>query len=145
MKMRSLLLRKVSRGVSRRGPEGFILMETMLAVAIFAIAVLSLAQCVEQCLKAEIFKEEDAKARVALQNKMAELESGAAPPTESKEEKLEGEFKGMVMKTESKEFKAKNEKEEDIVGLYTITLTLEWLSNGEKASRSLQFYVYPKR
>ena len=39
----------------RHASRGFLLLESMLAVAIFAIGILALGRCVENCLKAERF------------------------------------------------------------------------------------------
>ena len=63
---------------SRCGKKrGVMLLEAMLAVAIFAIGVITLGRCVSNCIAAERLVQEDALARRALENRWAEIESGA--------------------------------------------------------------------
>ena len=59
---------------ARRG--GFVLIEVMLGVMIFAIGVLALGRCVNNCISAETLREETERARLALENRMAEVEAG---------------------------------------------------------------------
>ena len=115
----------------------------MLAVLIFSIGVLSLGQCVENCLKAEAFKEEDSRARRILENRMLEIEAGVEALGEKKTEEVKA-YPGMKLSTTPIILKAKNEKKEEIAGIYDVTLTLTWPSHGTTQSKSLQFYVYPR-
>ena len=55
---------------SRCGKKrGVMLLEAMLAVAIFAIGVITLGRCVSNCIAAERLVQEDALARRALENR----------------------------------------------------------------------------
>jgi type II secretory pathway component PulJ len=125
------------------GRRGFVLFEAMLATVIFALAVLSLGRCVDNCLRADILMQEDERARRALENRMNEIEAGAVAITEPLTDELKGAFEGMTLKQSREELKRKNEKEQEISGLFKITLELSWSSHNEPRSRSLQFYVYP--
>src|SRR4051794_7257889 len=58
--------------------RGYVLLEAVLAVAIFALGMLALGHCISQGLMAERVKTEDARARRVLQNRFAEIEAGAA-------------------------------------------------------------------
>ena len=127
------------------------LLEAMLAVMIFAIGVITLGRCVSNLIAAERQKEDEALARRALENRWAEVESGAVPmnatkggPTSSSEE-LKGPFAGMTMKMTTVPVQKKNEKEEKIEGISAVTLTVEWQSGGEEQSKELIFYVYPRQ
>ena len=122
-------------------PAAFVLMEAMLAVAIFAIGVLTLGRCVSNCLAAEQFKVEDARARRALENRVAEIEAGAVPLNKSLTEKLTGEFAGLELQQAARPLKMKNEKGEDLTGLLAVTLQVTWRVSGEARSRELIFYV----
>lgn len=115
----------------------------MLATAIFAIAVLALGRCVENCLRADVLMQDEEKARRALENRMNEIEAGAVVVTDPVSDDLKGMFEGMTLKTSREELKRKNEKEQDITGLYKITLELDWANRNEPHTRTLQFYVYP--
>lgn len=124
--------------------RGFVLLEAMIAVAIFAIGVLALGKCVSNCLVAERFKEEDGRARRALENRMLEIEAGSVPLSDSITEELKEPFDGMTIKQTRVPLKKKNEKDEDIVGLESVTLELTWKSDGEEHAKELTFYVYPQ-
>ena len=140
------------RRASRHGKKrGVMLLEAMLAVAIFAIGVITLGKCVSNCIAALRQQEEYGLARRALENRWAEIETGAVVlgatgggPTSSSEE-LKAPFVGMKMKTVSVPVKKKNEKEEKIEGISAVTLTVLWESGGEEWSKELIFYVYPRQ
>jgi len=125
--------------------RAFILFESMLAVAIFSLAVLALGKCVDNCMRAEILKEQDSRARRFLENRMAEIEAGAVPlDDKTLTVELKDAFAGMTLKQSRAPLQRKNEKKQDIVGLYTVTLDLSWVYRGDKQSRTLAFYVFPK-
>lgn len=124
--------------------EGFLLFEAMLAVTIFSLAVLGLGKCVDNCLQAETLTQDDGRARQVLENRMAEVEAGAIDLTATKTEELKGRYAGMTLKSSRAPLKRKNEKGDEIAGLFTVTLDLTWESRGEKQQRQLQFYVFPK-
>ena len=84
-----------ARQRARRGKaRGFMLLEALLAVTIFALGVLTLGRCVSACLSAERLKAEDALARRALENRWAEIESGAVQMTNESTEELKAPFEG---------------------------------------------------
>ncbi|MCX6978454.1 MAG: hypothetical protein NTX04_11085, partial [Verrucomicrobia bacterium] len=89
--------------------------------------------------------EEDGRARRALENRWAEVESGAVQLSNESSEDLLAPFLGMRMKTTRVAIERKNEKEEKIVGLFSVTLEVSWQSDGEEQSKSLIFYVYPRQ
>ena len=137
---------------SRCGKKrGVMLLEAMLAVAIFAIGVITLGKCVSNCIAAQRQQDEEALARRALENRWAEIEAGAVPlatqggGSASSSEELKGPFAGMKMKTVSVPVKKKNEKEEKIEGISAVTLTATWESDRQEWSKELIFYVYPRQ
>jgi Tfp pilus assembly protein PilV len=125
--------------------RAFVLIETILAVGIFSIGILALGQCVQNCVLADTAKEQDNRARRALENEMALIESGAKPLAESSTEELKGMFDGMVLKTTRTLLKEKNEKNQDIVGIYAVRLQVGWKIGEEQQSRSVDFYYQPKQ
>ena len=131
--------------------RGVMLLEAMLAVAIFAIGVITLGRCVGYCISAERQVQEAALARRALENRWAEIESGAVVlgaqggGSTSSTDELKGPFAGMKLKTVSVPVKKKNEKEEKIEGISAVTLTVTWESDREEQSKELIFYVYPRQ
>jgi prepilin-type N-terminal cleavage/methylation domain-containing protein len=127
------------------GRRGFTLLEAMLAVMIFSVGVVALGRCVENCLVADRIKEEDARARRALENAMAAIEAGAVTPSDSSTEELKGMFAGMKLKTTRLPLKEKNEKNQDIFGIFTVTLEVSWTIGAAKQSREISFYNYPRQ
>ena len=126
----------------RRRRRGFVLLEAMLAVAIFALGMLALGRCVTNCLKAERFKVEDALARRALENRIAEIESGAFPLPEKTVDKLPAPFAGLTLVQTREPLRKENEHGLELVGLFSVTLQVSWQSGGETQSRQLVFYVH---
>ena len=125
--------------------RGVVLIEAMIAVAIFSIGVLALGRCVEQCITAEMIKEEDERARRFLASRMAEIEQGSVVVTDKASEELKGEFEGMLLRTTRVPLKKKNEDNKELFGLFSITLELVWKNKGQEQSRELNFYVYPRQ
>ncbi len=125
--------------------RAFVLLEVMLGVAIFAMGVIALGRCVNNCLSAEIARAEDERARLALENRMAEIESGEVVIEDPKTEELEGRFAGLTLKQSRTQLKVKNEKNEDILGLYKIDLEVDWNNGNEPQVKQLTFYVLRSR
>ena len=131
---------------ARRGKaHGFMLLEALLAVTIFALGVLTLGRCVSGCVSAERLKEEDALARRALENRWAEIESGAVQLTNESTEDLKAPFEGMKLKTTRVAVVKTNEKDEKIEGIFAVTLGVTWESDSEEQTKELIFYVYPRQ
>ena len=122
--------------------RGFVLLEAMIAVAVFSIGVLALGRCVQNCIVAERAKVEDEHARRFLMNRMAEIEHGSVVLQDKATEELKGAFAGMVLKTTRVPLKKKNEKKQELPGLFVVTLELAWKSNGQDQSKDLTFYVF---
>ena len=139
------------RNAGRARERGVMLLEALLAVTIFAIGVITLGRCVSNCIAALRMQEEDGLARRALENRWAEVESGAVPLMDagngsaSRSEELKSPFAGMTMKMTTVPVQKKNEKEEKIEGISAVTLTVTWQSGGEEQSKELIFYEYPRK
>lgn len=129
-----------------RARSGFLLFEAMLAVIIFSMAVLALGRCVENCLRADKFRREEGHARRLLANRMTEILAGAVPLTDKASEKWDkGPWAGMELLSTRVPLELKNEKEQELFGLYQVTLVLKWKSGTEVISRELTFYIYPRQ
>lgn len=130
----------MNRGTRWR--RGFLLLETMIGVAIFAIGVLALARCVARCLDTESAKVWDDRARIALENRMAEIEAGAVTFEVGNSEKLTGIFEGITLNQTRVRLRLKNEEGKEIPGLYQIGLEAQWKEPSGTQSKALTFYVY---
>lgn len=128
---------------TRRG--GFLLLETMIGVMVFAIGVLALAQCVSRCLDVESAKVADERARIALENRMAEIEAGAVYFETGKEEKLEGMFQGITLNQTRTPLHFVEENKLELNGLYQIQVEALWEEPSGQQSKVLTFYVYQPR
>lgn len=126
------------------GHSAFVLFEAMLAVAIFSLGVLALAHCMQNCLQAEMMKEEDVRLRRLLENRMIEIEAGAVPLSDVSTDTLKGAFEGISLKTTRTPLKLRNEKDQEITGLFSIKLEATWTTGGQKLERSLDFYLFPR-
>jgi len=136
-------IRNPRSAIVRRG--AFVLGEVLLGVSIFAIGVLALGRCVSNCVIAESARQETERARLALENRMAEVEAGEIPTDKDRSDDLDDDFPGMTMKQSRHPVTAKNEKNADILGLYEIDLEVDWTSENQPQSRSLSFYVLRSR
>jgi len=123
---------------------GFLLLETMIGVAVFALGALVLARCLNHCIDAEIIKLQDQRARLVLENRMAEIEGGAVKFQDKNavEEKLEGRFAGITLRQSREALKLANENDEELTGLYAVTLQAVWTAPQGEQSKELRFYVY---
>ncbi len=124
---------------------GFVLLEIMIAVAIFSIGVIALGQCVDNCIRAEIARNDDQKARLALENRVAELRAGAVEIGQGGGEELKGKFTGVTISQARVPLERKNEKNEPLLGLYENKVTASWTSDGEPQSKSVVFYELEQR
>jgi hypothetical protein len=100
----------------------------------------------ENLHRAERFRREDSLARRLLANRMTEILAGAVPLTDKASEKFEkGPWAGMEMLTTREPLELKNEKEQELFGLYTVTLVLKWKSRDSVETRDMSFIVYPRQ
>jgi Tfp pilus assembly protein PilV len=123
---------------------GFVLLEAMVAVMIFAIGIVALGRCVENCMRAELAQVSDANARRVLENRMREIQVGAIALKESNTEDLKGPFAGMKLTTKSRKEKFQNEKEINFE-IEVVELEVLWEVDGRENSRTLDFYVLPRK
>lgn len=117
------------------------LLEIMLAVAIFTMGVITLGAALTQCLVAQRLRYESERARLALQNRMAEIQANPAMPDDSARREMKGSFAGLTMVEKRKAVEFKNEEGAIMAGLNQVTLTAEWQFEGERMSRTSTFYL----
>ena len=115
--------------------------EIMLAVFIFTMGVIALGASLAQCVNAQRLRNESERARLALQNRMAEIQANPAMPDNSARRPMKGAFEGITMVEKRKVIEFKNEEGAIMSGLNQVTLTAEWPSDGETISRTVTFYL----
>ncbi len=128
--------------MARRRLRGFVMLEAMLAVAIFAIGVLALGKCVTNCMAAEKFDADSARVWQALQNRASELQAGASPLSD-REEPMAAPFEDIRMRQRCRPLSRRNENNVELTGIYAVTLEAQWQVGGEVRSQSIAFYVQP--
>ena len=118
----------------RQRTDGFLLIEILLAVAIFVVGVIALGRCVSSCVTAQSVRDQEERARLALQNAMLELQASPVLPDENHREKLKGMFEGMTLIERRRTLSVENEDHILLPDLHEITLRVEWLDgNGTRA------------
>ena len=121
---------------SRFSPRrAFVLFEVMLGVAIFSIGIIALGRCVNNCIVAESAREESERARLALENRMAEIEGGEMATDKERSDDLEDAFAGITLKQSRHAVEAKNEKNAVINNLYQVDLEADWTTENEPQSK----------
>lgn len=129
----------------RRRRRGFILLDTLLGVTIFAVGVLFLGQAVNNCLDAQSARTVDQRARLALENRLAEIEAGIVELEDEVTTETEGMFSGITIRQTREALEEYNEEAEALTGLWLVTLTAGWESWGQPQKKQLTFYVYRER
>ena len=124
---------------------GFLLLEAMLAVAIFGFGVIALSRCVENCMRAERIRREEGLAQRVLANYFTQIETEALPLADHSTEQLKGAWADMTMNITREQMKLQNEKEQELFGLYKVTLDVSWTAGRETIHRDLSFILYPKQ
>ena len=117
----------------------------LAAVAIFAVGVLALGRCVENCLRAEKYRRQEGLAQRALANYAVQIETDALPLTDKMTEDLKGAWTGMTMNILREPLTLRNEKDQELFGLYKVSLALSWKDGRETIQRGLSFYIYPRQ
>ncbi|MBV9127656.1 MAG: hypothetical protein JO117_06160 [Verrucomicrobia bacterium] len=124
-----------------RAASGMLLLEVMLAVAIFALGVIGLGRCINNCLVIESFRAQDARACQALDNRAAEIQASLTLPDVSRKTELDAPYAGYTLIETRRPADLRNERGEALAGLFEITLRAEWKSRGATQSRETKFYL----
>ena len=124
----------------RRRQRGFLLLEIILATMIFALGVLALGRCLSVCLTAQGIRAQEERARMVLENRMAELQASPTLPDEMRRTQLKGGDAGMTLTERRRTLDLKNENNLPLDNLHEITLSAEWTGpGGSKQNRQVVF------
>ena len=124
----------------RRRRDGFLLLEIILATLIFTVSVLALGRCLNTCLTVQGIRAQEERARMAVENRMAEIQASPTLPDENKRTQLKGSFAGITLVEHRRTLDLKNENNLGLNDLHEITVTAEWTGpGGHRQERQVVF------
>lgn len=127
---------------AKRHRSGFALYEVLIGMTIFVVGVLALGRSVENCLNASYLTADEDRVRLILANRMAEVQAKPGAPEESKETKVDSGFGVVNVVQKSVPAGLKDDKDLELTGIRTVTLTAQWKRGGTMQTRKVEFYVY---
>lgn len=127
---------------ARRLVRAFALYEVLLGVAVFAIGVLVLGRCVENCLRATTLSADDERMRQILSNRMAEIQATPGFPDKTKETKIDSGYGEVRLIQKSENAGLKDERDLEMGGIFLVSLKVEWTRSGQTQSKKVEFYVF---
>ena len=127
---------------AKRSLRAFALYEVLLGVTVFVLGVLALGRSVQNCLNASSLSAEDARVRLLLSNRMAEIQVTPTVPDPSKESKIDTGYGIVRLIQKTVPVNMVEDDGTDLTGIRIVTLTAEWLSGGTMQRKQLEFYVY---
>jgi hypothetical protein len=74
-----------------------------------------------------------------------QIETEALPLADQMTEQLKGAWTGMTLNITREQLKLENEKDQELFGLYKVTLDLSWSTGTEVIHRDLSFILYPRQ
>ena len=134
---------QASRAAPARGrrERGFLLLEVVVAVAIFALGAVAIGRVMAECLATQRIRFETERARLILQNRMAEIQAATGMPDDLKRRALRAPFEGYTLTEKRIPLNLRNDDGTVLGGMNEVQLTVEWEMNGQKLQRSISFYL----
>ncbi len=129
------------RPLARRADRGFLLLEVVVAVAIFALGAVAIGRVMSECLATQRIRFETERARLILQNRMAEIQAATGMPDDLKRRTLPAPFLGYTLTEKRVPLNLRNDDGTVLGGMNEVQLTVEWEVNGQKVQRSVAFYL----
>lgn len=123
--------------VKRSG--GYMLLEVLIALTVFSIAVVGMAEAINASIEAMNFLTRQETMRNRLQALIVE-----AMQMEKREEmafSIDDQAEGIRYRTELEELKWENRKKEPINGLYVLRAIAEFENNGTPVTETVEVYV----
>lgn len=119
------------------------LLELMIAIAIFAVAVIGIAKSINSCLTAVRITREEAAITRLLSNRMTEINASQTLPDKHSERRVATPVAAVRLIEECKPLDgAANQNNERLAGLYEVVLRAEWQSDRtQNLTRDLSFFI----
>jgi type II secretory pathway component PulJ len=131
-----------NRILKGRASRAFVLLEVLIGVSIFAIGIIALGQAMSNCMLAEGARMEDQRAHAALQSEMAQIEAGMVQLTTTRTVQLDGASTGITLVETRTPLALQNENNQQLTGLYSVTIEADWKQDSQPQSKTITFYVY---
>ena len=119
--------------------SAYILMEVMLATAIFACAAVALAVALSDTITAGDRLQRESRVIWGLESRMNEAKLKRLVLGK---ETLPPDGTDIVYEQETSQLDLKNDKNQILAGMYNITITAHWMENHRPVSLVSQKYVY---
>jgi type II secretory pathway pseudopilin PulG len=123
----------------QRRKQGFTLVEALVALGVFAFAVLGFLMAFDTALEAAREVRREAMIRQILEDRMAWLEHAPLEPGESR---LEGPIPGMLIREEISQERLVDERQNIYDGFWRVRVLVEWERAGEKETMEAGFLRY---
>jgi Tfp pilus assembly protein PilV len=121
-----------------RKKSGFMLFEVMVAVTVFAVAALGLANALNNTIDAALAWQREGEIRLGLQSKLAELK---AKPLQVAKVTDPADAMGVVYESEVQQMQVRNEKDLLLSGIYRLTVRARWRANEQEQEAIAEIYV----
>ena len=130
-------MRRRFLSVKRHG--GYMLLEVLIALTVFSIAVVGMAEAINTSIEAMNFLTQQEIMRNRLHALIVEAKQ--KPKREEMVFSVDDQAAGIHYRTELEELKWVNRKKEPITGLYVLRAIAEFNTNGEAAKETVEVYV----
>ena len=131
----------------RRSSLGFTLLETLLAMFVFAVAALSLVECINTIGLASAETRVETKVQSRLESLMTDVSRRCPWLAQSRltssawQEELAEE--GIVYRLKAVPLELKTDEGADIDDVYAVEVHAEWLEDGRTHETSMATWVWP--
>ncbi|MGK0187595.1 MAG: Tfp pilus assembly protein PilV [Verrucomicrobiales bacterium] len=122
-----------------RRQGGYMLLEVLIALTVFSIAVVGMAEAINASIEAMNFLTQQERMRNRLQALLVEAKQ--KPKREEMVFSIDDLASGVNYRTELEELKWVNRKKEPITGLYVLRAIAEYNRNGKPQKEVVQVYV----
>lgn len=118
---------------------GYMLLEVLIALTVFSIAVVGMAEAINASIEAMNFLTQQERMRNRLEALLVEAKQ--KPKKEEMVFSVDDPASGVIYRTELEELKWVNRKKQPVNGLYVLKAIAEFNRNGEPAKEVVQVYV----
>jgi type II secretory pathway pseudopilin PulG len=125
---------------SRNSHAGFTLLEVLLAITVFVLAVVGLATALSRTLDASVIRRRETEIRFGIENTIAELRLAPLQPGKLE---TEPDARGVVYSTEVTVVDdLETEQKEKLSGIFRVQVRARWKQGAEDQERVEEMYVY---